>query len=356
MNPKNILRSIPSPSRFFGVMSIPVFLVGAVLTTTVAPSPAEALGKCKNMELICPGGKKVTRNMKWDKTTLRCVPIGSMRKAVERTCRAPFGVPKHDLNWWYKKASQSAACSAPGPLKDAMSGNKFFPIFHEACVMHDLCYAYPRSKRNCEEMFRENLRAACHRGGVLESVFILGCLGAAEAIYATAKDYHTFGAAYRKRQDDLDRHQTRWRIRNRVYLDCNHSGVGNEWSKSKITIRVLNSDKKVVASKTFPKGISRNACKKPFKILDRSKETGRKKSLAQGRHVVIATAGGDGFLIDEIRLKVDHRKDIRWGRDNGKAWCLSTEKDDVKGKWKKVASTCLPNFIFHSNGKTYKWR
>ena len=146
-----------SLSRCIWVLFFPIFLFGTSLTGTIAVSTSEAKAGCGKIKLACPGGNKIKRKTRAGTGAHRCVTKGSIRKAVEKKCRTPFGVPKNDLKWWYEKASQAKACS--GPIGDAMSGTKWFPVFHEACVMHDLCYTYTTRKKRCENKFFRNMKA-----------------------------------------------------------------------------------------------------------------------------------------------------------------------------------------------------
>ena len=112
-------------------------------------------------------------------------------------------------------------------------------------------------------------------------------------------------------------------------------------------------EKKIIAKKTYAKGINKARCALPLKALDDKNISTTRKSAAEGRNIIITITGSDAFLIDALRLKVAHKKYRKWGRNNGKAWCLSTDKNDAKKKWKKVVNACYKSIEFRSNGKAY---
>jgi len=88
----------------------------------------------------------------------------------------------------------------------------------------------------------------------------------AGVVYAAAKKYKGFKQAYKGRQKQLLKHQKRWTVRNRVYIDCDHSKVKSESTRSKVTIQVLSSSKKVIATKTYGRGISKKAVQNQSKF------------------------------------------------------------------------------------------
>jgi hypothetical protein len=255
----------PSLNGFLWFLLFPILIFSISLTgnTILLTFNAEA-ASCGYIKLTCPSGQKISRKTKWDKKTLRCVTTGSLEKAVRSKCRSPGGVPKSDLKWWYSKVSQRKVCS--GPIGGVMSGPKFYRFLHESCLMHDLCYAYTTSKKTCEKHFLKNMTALCKNKGITDVVFIGACMSMAGVVYAAAKKHKGFKQAYKGRQKELLKHQKRWTVRNRVYIDCDHSKVKSESTRSKVTIQVLSSSKKVIATKTYGRGISKKAVQNQSKF------------------------------------------------------------------------------------------
>lgn len=115
---------------------------------------------------------------------------------------------------------------------------------------------------------------------------------------------------------------------NYIIIDNSHSKVKNEGTKNTITLKAYDKSKKQIT--VFSK--VRNSIGNHIWTFELPGEMS---------YFTIETNGSDGFLIDQIRYYKDrsHSKIVQhWGRDEGKAWCLSTDKTDGSRSWKNVIS------------------
>ena len=107
----------------------------------------------------------------------------------------------------------------------------------------------------------------------------------------------------------------------RVVIDNCHSSIINEGTNNTISVEFINGNNVVKKiSKTSIKECSSNAT---FSIQSNENITG----------VNVTTTGEDGFYIDKIELYKGGVLAKRYGSDNGKGWCLSTDPGDANGSW-----------------------
>ena len=67
----------------------------------------------------------------------------------------------------------------------------------------------------------------------------------------------------------------------------------------------------------------------------------------------IHSNGNNAFMIDAMRLYQGGNLIAYWGKDNGKAWCLSREAEDDSGDWESLVDGCAArlNFSINPDGK-----
>ena len=132
-----------------------------------------------------------------------------------------------------------------------------------------------------------------------------------------------------------------------VKIDCNHSEIDSEGTQDKIEICTYKNNKK-------------QRCKKKRPVCGSTSDASFKVSGADITDIRIWTTGSDGFFMDEVYLYSPSGKLMkRFGRDDGKGWCLSKDRGDNSGKWKPYVSSkgCYPGFKFVlKSGKAYGLR
>tara|TARA_R110001599_G_C12274010_1_gene661842 strand:+ start:9669 stop:10208 length:540 start_codon:yes stop_codon:yes gene_type:complete len=66
----------------------------------------------------------------------------------------------------------------------------------------------------------------------------------------------------------------------------------------------------------------------------------------------IHAKGGNAFMIDRMRLYKGSTLIQTWGKDDGRAWCLSTEPGDDSGDWADLVDGCYSKIDFHIKSGT----
>ena len=108
----------------------------------------------------------------------------------------------------------------------------------------------------------------------------------------------------------------------KVVIDNCHSSIINEGTQNTITVEFLNGNR--VTGKSPKKGIKDCSSNATFSFQSNEKITG----------VNVTTNGSDGFIIDKIELYKNGELINRYGSNNGKGWCLSTDPNDAYTAWK----------------------
>ncbi len=122
-----------------------------------------------------------------------------------------------------------------------------------------------------------------------------------------------------------------------VDIDCNHSKLTGTHTNSRVTVQFWASNNLV--SGKYRDGVSNCSF---------SDATFSTKTWYKITHIIINTNGGDGFYIDELRVKKGGDQILWEGRDNGGGWCLSTDRTDATGDWKNyVANGCQSSIRFN---------
>ncbi len=129
----------------------------------------------------------------------------------------------------------------------------------------------------------------------------------------------------------------------KVSIDCNHAKIDSTGTKNPIEVCAYAGTKKQDCVKKVPDcGLTWNA---EFEL----EGTGV-------THLTIETTGHDAFFMDSLSLEgPGGRERARWGRENGKGWCLSKDLEDNDGAWAPyVDRSCYRGFKFDvSNQKAY---
>lgn len=109
-------------------------------------------------------------------------------------------------------------------------------------------------------------------------------------------------------------------------IDCNHSKLSNTGTKDKIAVEFYDGDKLVYAK------IDKLSCSSTSdaEYWGVFRNTADVKAVD---NIKVKTQGRDALFIDEIKWQ-GYYKAAYIGKDNGKGWCLSTNKSDGKGDWK----------------------
>ena len=109
----------------------------------------------------------------------------------------------------------------------------------------------------------------------------------------------------------------------RVILDACHSQIENEGTGNRITVDFYAGSRKITSQSKS--GIS--PC-----IGD-----GAEYSIRTAENItraVVSTNRDDGFYIDEAYLYINNTLAKKYGSDDGKGWCLSTDPNDAFTAWK----------------------
>jgi hypothetical protein len=139
-----------------------------------------------------------------------------------------------------------------------------------------------------------------------------------------------------------------------VGIDCHHSALDPKITNTPdtITVEFWVGNNKVAEDKHFNDISCSNAEHRwsKWKAL----------RLAQRpSHIVVTTNGSNAFYIDQINMKFYKDGQITGpnllgsaGADNGKGWCLSKDRNDINGTFKKYASSCQTSIRFNTAGNS----
>ena len=123
----------------------------------------------------------------------------------------------------------------------------------------------------------------------------------------------------------------------RVEIDCNHNSIQNTDTANRITVSLHDASGKKIFGR-YRNGV-RNCL-----VNDASFTINSSRPVV---FVEIFTNGNDAFYIDEFRVYRDGVLIKHHGRDNGRGWCLSTDRTDSNGSWSKyVSGPCQPKHRF----------
>lgn len=135
-----------------------------------------------------------------------------------------------------------------------------------------------------------------------------------------------------------------------IDIDCQHKELGNSTrTKSAITVEFYDGKKLVAAQTKWPH--CDNTHDATFTVDFR---TSKERDAVDS--VKIKTESTDSLLIDEMEFFRNHSF-FYYGRDNGKGWCLSANKNDGKKAWKKYVDQsvgCRSCFKFTFTSKSKK--
>ncbi|MCF2948530.1 hypothetical protein L0668_10465 [Paraglaciecola aquimarina] len=120
----------------------------------------------------------------------------------------------------------------------------------------------------------------------------------------------------------------------RVSLDCFHNDLKNEGTNGSITASLVIGIKKVSSST-----VNAPPCKNNSPLLFNL--TGP----SQGVKLELRTNSDNAFFIDAVSVTKNGRVKYS-GKNNGRGWCLSTDRNDVNGGWKNHVSNCKSTHIF----------
>lgn len=132
-------------------------------------------------------------------------------------------------------------------------------------------------------------------------------------------------------------------------MDCHHSKLDNTSTKNTVAVEFYDGTE-LVSSK-----IEYQECHSTKDTLSSVYFKTATETKAVD-NIKVKTKGTDALFIDEARMTISGTGKS-FGQDNGKGWCLSTNKSDGAGKWKKYVDqsfgchSCL-KFVY-SSGKVY---
>ena len=133
---------------------------------------------CPDITMVCPSksGQPFNVGFCWVLEDLQCESCDPILDVAVSNC-PDSGC---DESAWEGRAD---GCSIPVPgLKDVWN-----EVFHQACNLHDLCYASPgHSQADCDERLFRNMVAICGSPG-LGSLAYSECVESAGIIYAAVK-------------------------------------------------------------------------------------------------------------------------------------------------------------------------
>ena len=145
------------------------------------------------------------------------------------------------------------------------------------------------------------------------------------------------------------------RIKHALYIDCDHPKINKEWTKSIVTASLLDKTGRIMKQTTLDKtALNKVRCTNKFVKNTPAWYT---ETIEPPKYLGLVIKGNDGFYIDALRLQSDG-KQVAWGKNGGKGWCMSTDPKDGKGSWKSVTdNNCHKALIFNViTGKVKKPR
>ena len=124
-----------------------------------------------------------------------------------------------------------------------------------------------------------------------------------------------------------------------VMIDCSHSSIVNENTQNRISVALLDSNRRVIGS-AFKNGITNCNNSNYFRI-----NASRAPSFVR-----ISTNGNDAFYIDRWELFRGTTLIRRNGVNERTGWCLSTDSGDT-GAWRRyLTGDCQRSFQFPVRG------
>lgn len=130
----------------------------------------------------------------------------------------------------------------------------------------------------------------------------------------------------------------------KVVIDNCNSSITSEGTNNTISVEFLNGN--IVVEKISKTSIKECSSDAIFSIQSIENITG----------VNVTTTGDDGFYIDKIELYKGGKLAKRYGNDNGKGWCLSTDPGDANDSWKGTTENgCKASqfFMYPSSAQSY---
>lgn len=161
----------------------------------------------------------------------------------------------------------------------------------------------------------------------------------------------------------------------KLQIDCHSTqNIENLGSNDLITINVLDENREVirrvlamdgngnpvVRDEIYQEVIDNASCEVGFKAV-----VGQVISFGQGdviafsksiatnpAYIQIFISGSDAFYIDRLMFVDRHGNGTKWGKNEGRGWCLSRDPSDANKGWKNHVSACYACIEFNvSNGK-----
>ena len=131
-----------------------------------------------------------------------------------------------------------------------------------------------------------------------------------------------------------------------LFFDCDHPSISNEWTKSTVIATLRDEKGELIQTTTLKKNVlGKGACTN--KLIQNTITAWSTETFNQARYLLLATKGGDGLYIDALRLQVNSKL-VKWGKNGGKGWCMSTQPKDGGGSWKKfTGNNCYRSLLFN---------
>lgn len=133
------------------------------------------------------------------------------------------------------------------------------------------------------------------------------------------------------------------------FIDCRHDSIKSESTKNTVTAEFYVRKQFEGSQTTKLNCDQKNLISEPFK--------GATLDILISREVTeirLFANGEDALFIDRVEWgyhNPDYIEVMKWGRDNGQGWCLSTDKKDGKSWTKQMTSVgCQPCWRFWASG------
>jgi hypothetical protein len=112
----------------------------------------------------------------------------------------------------------------------------------------------------------------------------------------------------------------------RVEVDCYHTSLASTDTGNRITVSFLDANRNVI----------RRVVKSGIRNCSQRDSVFAINTNAVVRYIEFSTNGNDAFFIDKWRLTRDNRQITVGDRQNGKGWCLSTDRRDSVGLYNRT--------------------
>ena len=141
-----------------------------------------------------------------------------------------------------------------------------------------------------------------------------------------------------------------------LFVDCYHSDLNFEDTDDKVKVELFNESGQLMYSGLkiiyLCSAISEDG--DLFSIKTDAANNKWRNYSGRPAKIVLTATGDNAAFIDHLDLETYSDYSFfgggdlikRWGKDDGRGWCLSTDPDDINGAWKDYASGCHRTLTF----------